>query len=139
MLREAQAHLDNLNFRDQLENSADTTNLLNVALEDIIFMFRKVSEEELILADQLKNQLRLTREALLHNFDTKDPQFISLKEELERMFKNNNLDEISQEEMRENIFMLHQVYEKVKELNRKNELLSAKYEQDEKYARIHKR
>ena len=139
LLREAQAHLDNLNFRDQLENSADTTNLLNVALEDIIFMFRKVSEEELILADQLKNQLRLTREALLHNFDTKDPQFISLKEELERMFKNKNLDEISQEEMRENIFMLHQVYEKVKELNRKNELLSAKYEQDEKYARIHKR
>lgn len=42
LLREAQAHLDNLNFRDQLENSADTTNLLNVALEDIIFMFRKV-------------------------------------------------------------------------------------------------
>ena len=139
LLREAQAHLDNLNFRDQLENSADTTNLLNVALEDIIFMFRKVSEEELILADQLKNQLRLTREALLHNFDTKDPQFISLKEELERMFKNKNLDEISQEEMRENIFMLHQVYEKVKELNRRNELLSVKYEQDEKYARIHKR
>ena len=139
LLREAQAHLDNLNFRDQLENSADTTNLLNVALEDIIFMFRKVSEEELILADQLKNQLRLTREALLHNFDTKDPQFISLKEELERMFKNKNLDEISQEEMRENIFMLHQVYEKVKELNRRNELLSAKYKQDEKYARIHKR
>ncbi|MBN8622627.1 MAG: type I restriction endonuclease subunit R [Flavobacteriales bacterium] len=61
LLREAQAHLDNLNFRDQLENSADTTNLLNVALEDIIFMFRKVSEEELILADQLKNQLRLTQ------------------------------------------------------------------------------
>ena len=139
LLREAQAHLDNLNFRDQLENSADTTNLLNVALEDIIFMFRKVSEEELILADQLKNQLRLTREALLHNFDTKDPQFISLKKELERMFKNKNLDEISQEEMRENIFMLHQVYEKVKELNRRNELLSAKYKQDEKYARIHKR
>ena len=122
-----------------MHNDADTTNLLNSALEDIIFMFTKVSESELVIADELKNQLRRTREELLNNFDEKDPQFISLREELERIFKKKNLDEVSQEEMKENIILLKAIFDKAKELNRKNDLLKAKYEQDEKYVRIHKR
>lgn len=40
-----------------------------------------------MLADQLKDTLRRTREALANNFDQQDPQFITLKEELERLFK----------------------------------------------------
>lgn len=139
LLKVAQAQLDKLNQLDALQNDADTTNLLNTALEDIIFMFTKVSESELVIADELKNNLRRTREELLNNFDTHDPQFISLKEELERIFKKKNLDEVSQEEMKDNIILLRAIYDKVKELNRKNDLLKAKYEQDEKYVRIHKR
>ncbi len=77
------------------------TNLLNVALENVLFMFRKVSEEELIIADQLKDILRKTREALGGNFDQKDPEFISLYDELKRLFDKKNLDEISQEEMKQ--------------------------------------
>lgn len=139
LLNVAQAQLDKLNQLDALQNDADTTNLLNTALEDIIFVFTKVSESELVIADELKNQLRRTREELLNNFDTHDPQFISLKEELERIFKKKNLDEVTQEEMKENIILLKAIYDKVKELNRKNDLLKAKYENDEKYVRIHKR
>ncbi len=41
--------------------------------------------------------------------------------------------------MKDNIVLLRAIYDKVKELNRKNDLLKAKYEQDEKYVRIHKR
>ncbi|MFC5282105.1 type I restriction enzyme subunit R domain-containing protein [Pedobacter alpinus] len=133
------AQLDKLNLIDAINNDADTTNLLNSALEDIFFQFVKVSEEELIIADQLRNQLKKTREALQDNFDPKDPAFISLKQELERIFKKKNLDEVGQEDMRENIFLLNAIYDKAKELNRKNNLLKAKYEHDEKYARVHKR
>jgi type I restriction enzyme, R subunit len=139
LLNVAQAQLDKLNQLDALQNDTDTTNLLNTALEDIIFLFTKVSESELVIADELKNQLRRTREELLHNFDTHDPQFISLKEELERIFKKKNLDEVTQEEMKDNIVLLKAIYDKVKEVNRKNDLLKAKYENDEKYVRIHKR
>lgn len=133
------AQLDKLNLIDAINNEADTTNLLNTALEDIFFQFVKVSEEELIIADQLRNQLKKTREALLNNFDQKDAAFISLKQELERIFKKKNLDEVGQEDMRENIYLLNSIYDRVTELNRKNNLLKAKYEYDEKYARIHKR
>lgn len=136
---EAANHLDLLNLKNSLEDGADTLNILNIALEDIIFRFIKTSEEELILADNLKNSLRQTREALLSNFDQKDKEFISLKEELERLFKNKNLSEVSQEEMVQNIDSLKKIYAKIKELNRQNDLLKAKYQNDTKYARIHKR
>mgnify|MGYP003575263835 CR=1 FL=1 len=139
LLSVAQAQLDKLNLIDNINSEADTTNLLNSALEDVIFLFTKVSEEELILADQLRGQLKRTREALLFNFDQKDPAFISLREELERIFKKKNLGEVYQEDMRDNILLLKSIYDRVTELNRKNNLLKAKYEQDEKYARLHKR
>jgi type I restriction enzyme R subunit len=61
--------------------------LLNVALENVLFMFRKVSEEEMVIADQLKDMLRKTREALGGNFDKKDPSWISLHDELMRLFE----------------------------------------------------
>ena len=139
LLHVAQAQLDKLNLIDNINSDADTTNLLNSALEDVIFLFTKVSEEELILADQLRGQLKRTREALLFNFDQKDPEFVSLREELERIFKKKNLGEVDQEDMRDNILLLQSIYDRVTELNRKNNLLKAKYEQDEKYARLHKR
>ena len=135
----ANAHLDMLNLKESIQNNVDTTNLLNVALENIIFMFRKVSENELVLADQLKDTLRKTREALGNNFDQKDPEFVSLYDELKRLFDKKNLDEITQDDMNKNIGALRLIYDKVTELNRKNNLLKAKYDYDAKYARVHKR
>lgn len=139
LLLAAQAQLDKLNLIDAIQNEADITNLLNETLEEVIFTFTKVSEKELIIADALRDQLKRTREAMLDNFDTKDPEFVSLKEELERLFKKRNLDEISQEEMNKNIHLLQEIYNEVTRLNRENNLLKAKYEHDEKYVRVHKR
>lgn len=137
--REANNHLALINTKEALENNVDTTNLLNVALEDVLFTFTKVKEEQMVLADKLRNTLQRTREMLAGNFDPKDPVFISLKEELERLFKKKNLAEIDADEMKGNIEALDVIYNKAKELDRKNELLRAKYENDEKYTRLHKR
>jgi type I restriction enzyme R subunit len=93
----------------------------------------------MILADELKDTLQKTREKLGGNFDQKDPEFISLKDELERLFKKKNLSEVSKEQMESNIKALNDIYNKAKELERKNQLLRAKYDNDEKYARLHKR
>ncbi|MBK8621389.1 MAG: type I restriction endonuclease subunit R [Saprospiraceae bacterium] len=139
LARIANDRLALINAKDALENDTDVTNLLRVALEDVLFTFRKVGQEEMIIADKLKEQLRKTREILGNNFDHHDPVFISLREELERMFKKKNLSEITGAEMLENIKDLELVYEKAKELERKNQLLKAKYENDAKYARVHKR
>lgn len=137
--REANNRLALINMKEALENKIDTQNLLNIALEDVIFAFTKIKEEELLLADELKNTLQKTREGLGNNFDPKDPIFITLKEELERLFNKKNLTEVTKKEMEENISALKRIYEKALELERKNQLLKAKYNNDEKYARLHKR
>ncbi len=136
---EANNHLALLNQREALENAHDNSNLLNIALEDVIFTFRKVSQAEMVIADELKDVLRRTREGLGGNFDPRDPEFISLREELERLFRKKNLSEITQEEMVSNIAALNDVHARARELERKNQLLRAKYANDAKYARLHKR
>ncbi|WP_395005353.1 type I restriction endonuclease subunit R [Undibacterium sp.] len=139
LYRETSNHLDLLNLKEDLEQGTDTTNLLNRALEDVIFKFVKIGEEELVLADKLKNTLRQTREALANNFDQQDPKFVTLKEELQRLFKKKNLSEVTQDEMVANIDALNKIHERVKELNRQNNQLRQKYHGDAKYTRIHKR
>jgi type I restriction enzyme R subunit len=139
LLDETIAHIELLNLKESIESDVDTTNLLNVALENVFFTFRKISEDELVIADQLKGMLRKTREALNNNFDPSDPEFVSLYDELKRLFDKKNLSEVTQEEMRSNIGALEKIFDKVTELNRKNNLLKAKYENDTKYARLHKR
>lgn len=128
-----------INTKIALENNVETDNILNTALEDVIFAFTKVKEEEMVLADELKTTLQRTREMLGGNFDQKDPVFVSLKEELERLFKKKNLSEVTKEEMEANIKALNDIYDKAKKLERENQLLKAKYDYDAKYARIHKR
>lgn len=136
---EASNHLTLLNQREALENADEAVNILNMALEDVLFTFLKVSEAEMVIADELRDTLRCTREGLGGNFDQADPAFISLKEELERLFKKKKLSEITQAEMLENIELLKSIHSRARELERKNQLLRAKYANDEKYARLHKR
>lgn len=136
---EANNHLALLNQREALENADDNLNILNIALEDVLFTFRKVSQAEMVIADELRETLRRTREGLAGNIDPYDPAFVTLKEELERLFKKKNLAEITQAEMIENIAALQGIHARARELERKNQLLRAKYANDEKYARLHKR
>ena len=39
----------------------ENTDLINLALEDLLFSFRKVSEEEMVIADKLKTRSKNTR------------------------------------------------------------------------------
>jgi len=139
LLTEAKNHLALLNQKIALEEGHESANLLNMALEDVLFTFRKVGEGELKIADELRETLRQTRETLSGNFDPRDPEFVTLREELERLFKKKKLSEISQSEMAANIKDLTAIQAKARELNRRNELLRAKYANDAKYARLHKR
>ncbi|KHS85452.1 MULTISPECIES: type I restriction endonuclease subunit R [Pectobacterium] len=139
LYRQASHRLELLNLKAELEQGGDISGLLHRALEDVIFKFVKIGEEELVLADKLKDTLRRTREALASNFDPKDPQFITLKEELERLFKQNKLSDVTHDEMVANIGTLNKIHDRIKEVNRQNNLLREKYSGDAKYARTHKR
>jgi type I restriction enzyme R subunit len=139
LLRETSNHLALLNLHEAVSSGTDVTNLLNSALENIVFQFTKIGEKELVLADQLKSTLQKTREALSDNFDKKDPKFLSLKDELARLFDNKKLSDVTQEEMNGNIKVLEKILKQTKTLNASNDRLRHKYAGDPKYARVHKR
>lgn len=139
MYNEVSNRISLINQREILENKVDNNAILNFALEDLIFSFKKIKEEELVISDQYKDILRKTRESLISNFDVKDLNFISLRDELQRLFGKKDLSDISETDMNENIDKLTSIYNKSKELNRNNEMLKLKYDNDTKYARIHKR
>ena len=136
---EAQNALDTLNLKRQLESAHDTSALLNRALEDVIFKFEKIGEGELKLADELKDLLRRTREALAGTHDPQDPDWISLREELERLFKTKKLSEVSQQDMQANIARLHDIERRARDLNNADANLAARYGGDAKFMRAHKR
>lgn len=135
----ASDHLALLNFRESVKNKDDSANLLNEALENVLFMFKKISEDELTIAESLKNILKKVRESLAANFDKKDPRYVTLYDELKRLFNNRNLEEITQDEMNQNIKDLEKIHGSAVTLNQNNDRLKSKYEYDEKYARVHKR
>jgi type I restriction enzyme R subunit len=141
LLTEVNNRLALINQREALENVEGAASLINLAIEDIIFVFRKVSEKELQLGivDDFKERIRKTREAMLDNFDHADAVYVSLAEELERIFKKKKVTEMSTEDIQENIVLLRGIYDRISEQNRRDALLKAKYEHDEKFTRIHKR
>lgn len=136
---EAQNALAALNLKQQLDEAHDTSALLNQALEDVIFKFEKIGEAELRLADELKDILRRTREALASTQDPQDPAWIALKQELERLFKAKKLSEVGQQEMQANITALRGIEQRTRDLNNANANLASRYGGDAKLMRVHKR
>lgn len=136
---EAQNALAALNLKQQLEQAQDTSSLLNQALEDVIFKFEKIGQAELKLADELKDILRHTRETLAATQDPQDAHWISLRQELERLFKVKKLSEVSRQEMQANIAALHEIERRARELNQADNNLASRHGGDAKLMRVHKR
>lgn len=139
LLNEVNNRINILNLTENINNSENITGLLNMALDKIDFNFKKISETELIIADKFRESLEKTRIELVKNLDNKDLEFISLYDELKRIFSKKNIEELTSEEMQKNILILEKLRERIKQKNCKDEMLIVKYENDIKFMRIHKR
>lgn len=139
LYNEVTNRLEIINLKENLESATDNTNLLNIALENIQFTFKKIATHELQIADKFRSELERTRKEMERNFDKKDPKFITLFEELKRLFKKKNIEELTSEEMDTAVKQLEKIFREANELNLKDQMLAKKYENDEKYVRIHKR
>ena len=128
-----------VNFKQNMRDGEDVSDLLNLALDQIEFHFRKVSESELIIADQFQDVLEKTRQELGRNLDPKDPEYISLLEELKRIFKKKNIEELTADEMQRNIQDLEHIRKAAAQQNLRDQMLCTKYQNDVKYMRTHKR
>lgn len=137
LLNETVNHLYLLNLKENVENADGSKMLLNSALEDVVFMFRKEGEEELRIGE-MKGHIKQVREALERNVDENDPEFLLLIEELRRILGKGNIYEANAQELEADILKLNEILAKAQELNAKNASLATKYGGDSKYVRLHK-
>ena len=128
-----------VNLKENLQNSEDVSGLLNMALDQIEFHFRKVSESEMVIADKFQDVLEKTRRELERSLDPKDPEYISLLDELKRIFKKKNIEELTADEMQAHIIELERIRRAAAQQNLRDQMLCAKYGNDAKFMRTHKR
>jgi type I restriction enzyme R subunit len=139
LLNETERRIALLAQSEALASGQDIAGMLNLALEDSIFIFRKTGEEQLnISANKFQDKLHKTRRQMQSNCDKRDPFYISLREELQRLLSSKNWDEASSQDIEQSLQILDDIYSRITELNRQNSLISAKYGGDSKYMRLHK-
>lgn len=139
MLTEVNNRISIINLKQNMQKSEDMTELLNTALDQVEFHFRKVSESEMVIADQFQDILEKTRRELERFLDPKDPEYVSLLDELKRIFKKKNIEELTADEMKEHIQDLERIRKAAAQQNLRDQMLCSKYGNDAKYMRTHKR
>lgn len=139
MLTEVNNRISIINFKQNMQKNEDMTELLNTALDQVEFYFRKVSESEMVIADQFQDILEKTRRELERSLDPKDPEYVSLLDELKRIFKKKNIEELTADEMKEYIRDLERIRKAAAQQNLRDQMLCSKYDNDAKYMRTHKR
>ena len=126
-----------------LEQAGDTNaeELLNIAMNETEFFFTKIGEEELNLA--ANDAQEITRKAaceIQSNWDKKDPEWLSLYEEFQRLLKNYHIKEQANIEDYQHLSKeFTRIYNEMRELNRKDRQLANQFNGDKKYARTFKR
>ena len=139
-LNEVNNRISIVNLKNSIGASEDMTQVLNMALDQIDFQFRKIKEEELLIADAFRDTLEKTRREIVDRcLDPKDPEYISLLDELKRVFKKKNIEELTADEMRQMMGELDSMKKKAERRNLADRMLAAKYSGDVKYMRTHKR
>lgn len=140
LLNEVNNRISIINFKQNVQDSEDMSGVLNMALDQIDFQFRKIGEEELVIADAFRSSLEKTRREIVERcLDPQDPEYISLLDELKRIFKKKNIEELTSDEMKEMTDELERLRKRAEQHNHADQMLAAKYGGDVKYMRTHKR
>jgi type I restriction enzyme R subunit len=130
-----------LNLKEAM-NDVNSKELLNTAIEDVVFSFTKTGEEELrLLSEDLHSIAGKVRAELDKNFNKKDPEWLTLYEAFLKLLEKHNIDPNAEsiDNMKFESEELKRIFDQIKELNRKNSQLLAKFDGDRKFAVIYKR
>lgn len=128
-----------INLKQNLQSGEDMSALLNLALDQIEFQFKKVSESELVIADKFQDALERTRKEMSYSLDPQDPVYVTLLEELKRLLSKKHIEELTADEMTATITELDRIRMAAEQRNLADKMLTAKYENDPKFMRTHKR
>ncbi|MDR0822812.1 MAG: DEAD/DEAH box helicase family protein [Endomicrobium sp.] len=139
LLNVVEDRINFINTKAALSQGAGDKILINEAIENYIFNFIKTGEYELkMVADKFYQQYIKVSRACKNNIDKKDPRYVSIMEEIKRIFQKKDISQMSQKDLEDNIKILDDVFLTIYELNRQDGLKSYKYHNDAKFVRVHK-
>lgn len=139
LYNEVSNRINLINLKQSLQSAEDMSAILNLALDEIEFHFKKVSESEMVIADKFQDSLNRTRLEMQRSLDPKDPVYVTLLEELQRLLNKKHIEELTAEEMTANIAELERIRKAAEKQNLADQMLMAKYDNDPKFMRTHKR
>ncbi|MHA0305675.1 DEAD/DEAH box helicase family protein [Mesomycoplasma ovipneumoniae] len=131
-----------VNLKLALKNNESFQSSINEIMNNIEFIFKKTSvndELEIVSKDILnEKRVQLSRE-IEANIDKKDPEYSSLIEIIRERFAKRGFNIDNMDEFNEYSTFLDETLSSIKKINKDNNNLLAKYDNDQKFVRIHKR
>lgn len=142
MIAEVAHHIDTINLKEAFLRDDKTRLLINDALAGITFDFHKIGMEELeikALSSKLQEKWTRTINAFTNSLDPKDPEFITLQEAFAEWFKKRRIVIDSMAHYSECEKKLDDILKRLAILQKRDENLAKKYNDDAKFLRVHKR
>lgn len=140
LITEVTHRIERINLLEKTEHKADVSGIINVALSELAFEFKKGIPEELrIIVNDIKERCERVQAEFEANFDQKEERYVILADEFREYFRKKGFVPQSTNEAKESIAYMDEVMKKIREINRRNNMLKKKYKGDERFVRIHKR
>lgn len=140
LITEVTRRIDRMNLLDNTEHKADVSGIINVALSELEFEFKKGMPEEMrIIVNDIRERCERVQAEFEANFDTKEDKYVILADEFREYFRKKGFVPKDTADAKESIQYMDEVMKKIREINRRNRLLKDKYKGDERFVRIHKR
>ena len=140
LINEVSHRIERINLLENNDHKADVSGIINVALSELEFEFKKgLSEELCIIVNDLKERCERVQAEFDANFDRNEEKYVILAEEFRDYFRKKGFVPQNTKEAKEIVEYMDNVMNKIREINRRNQLLKKKYKGDERFVRIHKR
>lgn len=140
LIKEVSHRIDRINLLRNTDHTADVSGIINVALDELEFEFKKGMSEELrIIISDLRERAEKVQREFEANFDHREEKYVLLADEFRKYFRDHGFSPKSTQEAKEAIDYMDSVMKKIREINRRNNTLKRKYKGDERFVRIHKR
>lgn len=140
LMSEVSSRIERLNLISNTDHTADVSGIINVVLDTLEFEFKKGMSEELrIVVNDLRERAEKVQWEFESNFDHKEDKYVLLADEFRKYFRDHGFVPKTTREAKEAIEYMDTVMKKIREINRRNNVLRNKYKGDERFVRIHKR
>ena len=140
LITEVNHRIERINLLENTEHKADVSGIINVALSELEFEFKKGLPEEMrIIVNDIRERCERVQAEFEANFDTKEEKYVILADEFREYFRKKGFVPKDTADAKESIEYMEEVMKKIREINRRNRLLKKKYKGDERFVRIHKR